>query len=327
MQAVKKMWFVCNYRRLRICSDMFLHTHQIFKNDRISISPWQSRSMSHTSHWGYGAENGPSKWSEMFPTISAYNKQSPIDLTVANLLEAKPPLTLKYDCDCCQTLSNTGHTLQVSGIPQDSYVTGGPLCCDKYRFAQFHLHWGPNDNCGSEHTVDGRPFSAEIHIVNWNSTKFCDATAAMADQNHEGICVLGVLVEADSSYELCEFDELTLNSERVCLPNSQGLLRNPIDIMKLIPEDHNDYFYYEGSLTTPPCTECVKWIVFGQPIHVSSESLARLRQLQAGDGSGSMITNYRDPQPLNDRSLWRQMKCHCDSSSSSSSSDSSSESS
>lgn len=60
-------------------------------------------------------------------------------------------------------------------------------------FVEFR-HWGPNDDCGSEHTIDGKSFAAELHFVNWNHETFKEAPQAAMTNDHSGLLVLGVLV-------------------------------------------------------------------------------------------------------------------------------------
>ncbi|KAI0983215.1 hypothetical protein GJ496_003281 [Pomphorhynchus laevis] len=306
------------------CKTLKNHCNSIVNTFQIRPH-WQSRRMPQNIQWGYNEANGPDKWSKFYPEISLNTCQSPIDISTPIKDDCCGNLKLHYKQDCCQTITNNGHSLQISGIPQDSYISGGPLGDSMYRFAQFHIHWGEDDSCGSEHTINGKSYAGEIHIVNWNSTKFMDISSAQADMKFSGLCVLGILLEVDEKCASRKFDELVSNSERVMFPNSKALLRNSINIKHLLPEKTNEYFYYKGSLTTPPCTECVKWIVFAHPLKVSSTALASLRKLQSGDGSGALLHNVRPVQCRNNREVCRHVDTSKTNSSSSSSSDDSSE--
>ena len=66
---------------------------------------------------------------------------------------------------------------------------------DDHSFLQFHMHWAEDDNSGSEHTVDGKPYAAEIHFVNWNSKLYSEPSQAVASNIHDGLIVLGVFVK------------------------------------------------------------------------------------------------------------------------------------
>ena len=69
------------------------------------------------------------------------------------------------------------------------------LISGKFRAEQFHMHWGEDDSCGSEHQVDGKPFSAEIHFVHWNSEKYKSFGESAKTSCHDGLLVLGVFVK------------------------------------------------------------------------------------------------------------------------------------
>lgn len=71
-------------------------------------------------------------------------------------------------------------------------LTGGPLDTDVYRLQQWHCHWGAKDGQGSEHTVDGRSFSGELHMVHWNTSKY--RSFGEAAGQYDGLAVLGVFL-------------------------------------------------------------------------------------------------------------------------------------
>jgi len=76
-------------------------------------------------------------------------------------------------------------------------ITGGPIL-DEYQFLQFHMHWGSNENEGSEHVIDGIRSPAELHIVTWNTTRYKTAQDAILSERFGGIMIFAVLVEVDS---------------------------------------------------------------------------------------------------------------------------------
>ncbi|XP_049895524.1 carbonic anhydrase 1-like [Epinephelus moara] len=121
--------------------------------------------MSHA--WGYAANNGPDKWCDNFP-IANGPRQSPIDIVpgAASYDAGLKPLKLKYDPSTCLDILNNGHSFQVSFVDDtdSSTLTDGPIS-GVYRLKQFHFHWGASDDKGSEHTVGGTKYPAEVWML------------------------------------------------------------------------------------------------------------------------------------------------------------------
>ena len=190
------------------------------------------------------------------------DQQSPVDLTDA---QPRDLADIEFDYQpSAVTVSNTGHTIQAD------YGTGSAIGVDGAWFdlVQFHFH------APSEHTVDGEHAAAELHLVH---------------QDDEGnLAVIGVLVEKGEPD-----DGVAPVLEDV--PYRAGTETEPdarIDADELLPESHLTY-RYDGSLTTPPCSEGVQWLVMTEPVTWSAAQLTEFTDLY--DGSN------RPVQPLGDR--------------------------
>ncbi|XP_015223702.1 carbonic anhydrase 5A, mitochondrial isoform X2 [Lepisosteus oculatus] len=232
------------------------------------------------------------------------SRQSPIDIAPKDSVfdPHLQPLKIKYDPKTCQQIWNNGYSFLVEydDTSDKSTISGGPLK-DQYRLCQFHFHWGENNAWGSEHTIDRKLFSAELHLVHWNADKYSlfeeavmedDGLAVVAvflkiGKRHEGlqklVDALPTVRHKDSVVEFTRFDAACL------LPTCQ------------------DYWTYPGSLTTPPLTESVAWIVMKQPIEVSHDQLAVFRSLlftaAEEEVQKSMVNNFRTQQPLKQRTV------------------------
>nr|XP_033790300.1 carbonic anhydrase 13-like isoform X2 [Geotrypetes seraphini] len=229
--------------------------------------------------WGYQDHNGPEVWHELFPLANG-DRQSPIAIKSSEV-KYDPflrPLSFSYDLTSPKVILNCGYafSIECDDTEDRSVLRAGPLK-GSYRLRQLHFHWGPTDDYGSEHTVDGLEFAAELHVVHWNSEKYpCFVDAA---QQPDGLAIVGVLVKG-SQVAFTNFD-----------PSS------------LFPESL-DYWTYHGSLTVPPLLESVIWIVLRQPITASSEQLATFRSLLCsakGEPACCLLSNCRPPQPLRNR--------------------------
>jgi carbonic anhydrase len=230
-----------------------------------------------TPHWGYGAEHGPAEWGELCPEFSACRggrSQSPIDISAATSA-ALPALATAYapaqlsivHHEHHADVVNNGHTVQVN-YPEGSTLSVGG---ETYDLLQYHFH------SPSEHTLEGRHFAMEMHLVH----KSADGKLA----------VIGAFIEEGPAN--AAFEPVWAN-----LPREKGvevhLEHVQVDVDELLPNDRTSY-RYDGSLTTPPCSEGVKWFVLANPVALSSAQIAAFRAI--------VHDNNRPTQPLNDRKI------------------------
>ncbi|CAF0750847.1 unnamed protein product [Brachionus calyciflorus] len=244
--------------------------------------------------WGYEGDYDPSNWCAKYPHASG-TAQSPIDIqtndAVYNEDLVKNPLTFSYDQDNFLTILNTGSSFKISGSENaNSSVIGGPVQ-DIHKFLQFHMHWGKDDTIGSEHLIDGKSYAGELHFVNWNTQKYSSGGEAASSNNHDGLIVLGVMVQVGAHNT--EFDKILNNFDEISLRDKKTKLKESLDVKKLFPNDTSSYWNYDGSLTTPPCTQCVQWVVFKEPIEISIEQLNRLRDLYQCKEESDCCDAYR----------------------------------
>lgn len=213
-------------------------------------------------------------------------------------------LNWNYESDTCTALHNTGYGWQVD-VDAKGSLEGGPLA-HSYRLQQFHCHWGENTKCGSEHTVDGKVYSGEIHLVHWNADLFENFKEAA--RCNGGLAVLGIFLQLGKEHS--ELNKLTKLMPNIAYKADRIPITEKIDPAAFIPKNHT-YWTYEGSLTTPPCYESVTWIVFREPIEVSEEQLEEFRKLHRKPKSadsekpdtspGCIRKNNRPTQTLHNR--------------------------
>lgn len=237
--------------------------------------------------WSYQGETGPEEWADLSDEYESCDGdlQSPIDLTDADSpSEVTPSLEFSYSTTEGEIV-DTGHFLQVNTpLGQLTYNDAS------YELLQFHPH------APSEHTIDGEEYAAELHLVHEdededrddedrNGENRDDEDQKDEDENQqeddEDLAVIGVFVEVgDDPHPAFE----GWNSKTSVSINPEQLL----------PAD-SSFYTYQGSLTIPPCSENVRWIVMDTPIEISNEQLATLRARYSD--------NDRPVQPLNDREL------------------------
>lgn len=228
-------------------------------------------------HWSYTEEGGPAGWAALTPVYAACGSgksQSPINID-ANTPKGSPNWKLEYKTTSLQIahheqmdeLINNGHTIQVTPEPGSSLDYAGKV----YALKQFHFH------TPSEHTINGKNAPMEIHFVHQSDDK--------------SLAVVGVLVKEGKHN--ANFDQLIKY-----LPNAVGEKKTHdsvnIDISIHVPKEMWA-FHYIGSLTTPPCTEDVQWLVLQKPIEMDKEQILAF--------SSRLKKNNRPTQPLNDRKM------------------------
>lgn len=251
--------------------------------------------------WGYSDVDGPHTWAMQFP-LAAGDAQSPVDIVTDDALYDREleasPLRINYVPEDTFTAVNTGESFKIN-LRNKSEILGGPLN-DVYRLEQFHLHWGSDDFHGSEHTINGQTFAAELHLVHWNCTKY--SSFAEAVSKPDGLAVLGVMIQPGEEHE--GFKDMVLTMQYVKQGGQSILVLKSFNPSILLPKNTKDIWTYHGSLTTPPCYESVQWMVFREPVQFSLNQLHALRGLLKHDSDHECIeNNFRPPMPLGTRKI------------------------
>lgn len=269
------------------------HAHKVPR----SLTTPAEEMVSHAK-WGYSEQNGPSTWVKNL-SLEIGNNQSPINIIQrqASFDPNIKNLNFSYPEFKTPTLLNNGHTVLFSPKVDDNTSTAsqGPVS-NQYKLAQFHFHWGKDDSYGSEHTVDGGHYPGELHLVHWNTELFNSAKEALTSSN--GLMVFGIFLKIGSKGHP-GLDKITSSLPLVQKAGSKTVLKDSFNPSCLLP-DSLEYWSYPGSLTTPPLSESVTWVVFKNPIIVSSEQVAAFRELHCEDGQ-KVSHNCRPMCPLNQR--------------------------
>ncbi len=199
----------------------------------------------HTLHWSYEGEAGPHAWAKLSPEYAKCGRgerQSPIDIRDGMKLDLEP-IAFEYRPSMFKVVDN-GHTIQASDTGRNFMRVSGR----RFRLIQFHFHRP------SEEAIDGRQFEMVVHLVHMDG---------------EGrLAVVAVLVDNGARQPIIQ---AVLNN----LPLEKGdefAAATTLDANQMLPENRR-YFTYMGSLTTPPCTEDVLWLVMKQPVQASMEQL------------------------------------------------------
>jgi carbonic anhydrase len=217
----------------------------------------------HAVHWGYEGAMGPDRWGDEFPTCAKGKAQAPLNIkgpfekALFNVAPDYKPGQLK--------IVNNGHTIQVNVPP------GSKLRIDSkpFELLQFHFHRP------SEEHIDGKPSSMVIHFVHKNDAGRLAVLGVLLKEGNEnpGIKALWTHAPAKEGPEIAP----------------EGVMFNPAN---LLPREY-EFYSYEGSLTTPPCTEGVRFFILKSHVNVSREQVEAF----------PFKKNARPIQPQNGRAI------------------------
>ena len=217
-------------------------------------------------HWSYGGAHGAAHWAALSPAneaCAAGLHQSPIDIRNARV-EALPALQFAYG-KVSPSIVNNGHTIQVN-VPEGQFLQVGD---HRYQLLQFHFH------TPSEERVQGKASAMVGHLVHRD------------DQGR--LAVVAVLLQPGKPNAAFEAVLSHLPAHAGETLTVEGL---QIDLAALLPASQR-YYDFEGSLTTPPCSEGVHWMVLTDPVTLSAKAVQSFRRIYAA--------NARPVQPLHDR--------------------------
>ncbi len=229
-------------------------------------------SSAHGPRWEYKGSAGPDRWSELteaFKTCKVGGQQSPIDIDAPVSNGKLLPIHFEYKQADVKVV-NEGHSLQLS-YPHGNYVE---IDGERFDLQQIHFH------TPSEHKVAGIPYDFELHLVH---------------KNAEGrLAVVSVLFEEGGAAPTLE--KILLAARREAGTAGEEIA---IDANVFLPKKRN-YYNYQGSLTTPPCSEGVRWFVLAQPMAIGAKQV---------DAFVSLVSfNARPVQPLKGRRVLKSAR-------------------
>lgn len=220
-------------------------------------------------HWGYDGAISPEHWGDLsnsFSTCKTGQHQSPINITKGKKL-ANQTLSFHYELTA-EEIVNNGHTVQISITSNDDYLIFNGT---KYLLKQFHFH------TPSENQIEGKSFPLEAHFVH-------------ADKDGKLLVLAVMLKEGKPNREIEKAWKVVSRQQDKTVE-----VKSPFNITRFLPHDKS-YYHFEGSLTTPPCTEGVTWLVLKEPVEVSKAQVTKFEKLLGHH-------NNRPIQPLNDRQV------------------------
>uniref|UniRef100_A0A1A9W9J3 Alpha-carbonic anhydrase domain-containing protein n=1 Tax=Glossina brevipalpis TaxID=37001 RepID=A0A1A9W9J3_9MUSC len=264
--------------------------------------------------FGYSEQN-QRRWSRHHG-YCAGKTQSPIAVHSAKALSLHMPAVdmigyhnlLPYPLK----IINNGHTVSIV-IPKLSeeqlakgefmpHIRGAKLP-GEFEVESIHFHWGDKNNRGAEHVVNDIRYTMEMHIVHRNR-KYSNLSEAL--DYADGAAVMGFFYNLDEDEGL-GLTTICRHLHLVPEAHNESPLNVTFSLSSLINDvDIDKFFTYKGSLTTPPCSEAVTWILYPDPMPISAKQISRFRQLYDVE-EGALVDNFRQLQPIGNRRIFMRI--------------------
>lgn len=200
-----------------------------------------------SGHWGYSGHEGPEHWgdlSEEFSACSSGKNQSPVNLT--GMIEADlKPISFSYKNSSLDVVNN-GHTIKAG------YSPGSSITVDGHTYNLLQVHW----HTPSENHIEGRSFPMEAHFVHADDAGNLAVIAVMYTKGQENTAIAPVWAQMPSK------------------AGETSKASTSVSAMNMLPKN-KDYYRFNGSLTTPPCSEGVYWMVMKDSVEASAGQIEK----------------------------------------------------
>ncbi|XP_053723308.1 receptor-type tyrosine-protein phosphatase gamma-like isoform X8 [Synchiropus splendidus] len=269
------------------------------------------RAATEDTYWAYSGTYGPGEgWAAAYPQCQE-KKQSPINIVDQDTKVSTEyqELTLEgFDTESSNktSMKNTGKTVAI--MLKDDYFVRGAGLPGRFKAEKVEFHWGPsNGSEGSEHSINGRRFPVEMQIYMYNSDDFDSLSAALREKRI--IAAMAVFFQAGGKDNPAV--DPVIHGLRGVVHHEKETFLEPFVLKDLLPSSLGSYYRYTGSLTTPPCSKVVEWLVFSRPILLSYKQLESFYSIFTTEQQDHvksveyLRSNFRPTQSLDNRIVYK----------------------
>ncbi|XP_030634258.1 receptor-type tyrosine-protein phosphatase gamma [Chanos chanos] len=261
-------------------------------------------------YWAYSGTHGPGRWAASYPECGEKN-QSPVDISDddAQVSQECQELTLEgFETKSSNKtlMKNTGKTVSIL-LRNDYFVQGAGLP-GRFKAEKVEFHWGQmNGSVGSEHSINGIKFPVEMQIYLYNPDDFDSLNTAIRERRIiAAIAVFFQVGRKDNS----AVEPVITGLKRVVHHEKETFLGSFV-LRDLLPSSLGSYYRYTGSLTTPPCSKVVEWIIFSRPVYLSHHQLEAFYSIFTTEQQDHVKSveylrnNHRPTQDLDSRQVYK----------------------
>ncbi|XP_050760880.1 receptor-type tyrosine-protein phosphatase gamma isoform X1 [Gymnogyps californianus] len=266
------------------------------------------RKASGDPYWAYSGTYGPEHWVTSSEKCRG-SHQSPIDIVdhQAHVGDAYQELQLDgFDNESSNKtwMKNTGKTVAI--LLKDDYFISGAGLPGRFKAEKVEFHWGQsNGSAGSEHSINGKRFPVEMQIYFYNPDDFDSFGTAVLENRVIGAMAVFFQVSQRDNPAL----DPIIHGLKGVVHHEKETILDPFVLRDLLPTSLGSYYRYAGSLTTPPCSEIVEWIVFRKPVPISYHQLEAFYSIFTTEQQDHVKSveylrnNFRPQQSLNNRKV------------------------
>uniref|UniRef100_A0A9L0RPN7 Receptor-type tyrosine-protein phosphatase gamma n=1 Tax=Equus caballus TaxID=9796 RepID=A0A9L0RPN7_HORSE len=278
----------------------------LHENRHGSSAQIRRRKASGDPYWAYSGAYGPEHW--VTSSVSCGGRhQSPVDILDqhARVGEEYQELQLDgFDSESSNKtwMKNTGKTVAI--LLKDDYFVSGAGLPGRFKAEKVEFHWGhSNGSAGSEHSINGRRFPVEMQIFFYNPDDFDSFQTAISENRIIGAMAVFFQVSPRDNSAL----DPIIHGLKGVVHHEKETFLDPFVLRDLLPSSLGSYYRYTGSLTTPPCSEIVEWIVFRKPVPISYHQLEAFYSIFTTEQQDHVKSveylrnNFRPQQALYDR--------------------------
>lgn len=254
------------------CTNHEALTDQPTDNNVTVVTP-QDNSSVHHPKWSYEGNTGPEYWGDVEGASACKigKQQSPINIKEVTASSTTAPV-INYAQSANIRIHDNGHTVVYTPTTEDNAIM---VENERYVLKQFHYH------TPSEHQIGSQSYPGEIHFVHTNS---------------EGnLAVVGIMLQIGEANDVLR---VLLNGTELTTQNDDEYTANGVDLSALAPVMPT-FYHYDGSLTTPPCSEQVQWFVSKKPLSLASDQFAIMSDLYEGNNRPIQPQGARKVEQLN----------------------------
>ncbi|XP_048403289.1 receptor-type tyrosine-protein phosphatase gamma-like isoform X1 [Stegostoma tigrinum] len=285
------------------------HVGSLQDNEFENVIHVRRRRESGDPYWAYSGIYGPENWVASYMNCSGI-KQSPIDIVdlkshEKDILQQINLEGFEIESSNRTCMKNTGKTIAV--LLKDDYFVSGADLPGRLKAEKLEFHWGQNRGFpGSEHSLDGKRYPVEMQIY-LSSPGTDNIDLASRRNGIRGAMAIFLQATIQDNLALVPI----ISGLKGVVHHEKETFLDPFVLGNLLPASLGSYYRYSGSLTTPPCSETVEWIVFSRPISISLEQLDAFYSIFTTEQQDHVKSveylrnNFRPQQKLNDRVVYK----------------------